>query len=293
MERSAINSFISLDKSWLIRMGVLDLLGGHDDCRRLLEKQTPLSDDLQALLGALQAWETDKPIDVGESGTLYRFLQFASWKQGLGKRFILHGTLKRRAITQDDSIVGLKQLELLKLDNCTSQWASAATLLGDPERLPDAPFKLKLTYEAIDHWKQQQKAGKHWAIRRDSTIERQATEFLDVLAGKSVRFVPEQAEDYCFARAFGVITAEEGEQRWPSLRGHETDRIKEMETALAAMTTNKPIDSADHRVIQAIAMKAATEGKPLRFMHPDAVNKSWPEFWDFLEPSRLRQQSGE
>ena len=31
------------------------------------------------------------------------------------------------------------------------------------------------------------------------------------------------------ARAFGFISKEEGEEKWPSLRGHESDRIEEME----------------------------------------------------------------
>jgi len=38
-----------------------------------------------------------------------------------------------------------------------------------------------------------------------------------------------QPEDYCFARVFGYITKTKGENKWPSLKGHESNRISEME----------------------------------------------------------------
>ena len=112
MEHKLIEQeYIPLDKSWIIRMSVLDLLNGYDDAVRFLEKQKSLSDDLKALHRALVAWKTDKSIDVGESGTLYRFLKFASWKLGLNNKFILHGTLKNRKICDDKQIIKLSELD--------------------------------------------------------------------------------------------------------------------------------------------------------------------------------------
>src|SRR4051812_23497204 len=99
--------------------------------------------------------------------------------------------------------------------------------------------------------------------------------------GKIVNFIPQQAEDYCFARAFGFIDAIQGEQRWPQLHNHESDRIVEMERALAESETGF-VTSDDHRVVQAIAMRCACLHKHMRFSNPKAVNKSWPEFWRFL-----------
>ena len=146
--------FIPLDKSWIIRMGVLDIIHDHDDIVLFLNTQTTLSDDLLALKHACSVWNTDNPIKVGESGTLYRFLQFASWKLNLDKRFVTEGTLRERKIGQDSSLVNLTQRELLELPGePTSQWASATVLLGDEERLVDAPYKLRVTYEAVDHWR--------------------------------------------------------------------------------------------------------------------------------------------
>ena len=92
-------------------------------------------------------------------------------------------------------------------------------------------------------------------------------------------FSPQQPEDYCFARAFGHITAEDGKNRWPSLKGHESDRISEMEQALQ----ETEINSRDHRVVQAIAMRKKNK---VKVRYPDSVNKSWPQFWRFLQHSK-------
>jgi len=74
------NKFIPLDKSWVIRMGVLDLIHGYKDINNFLANQGNLSGDLLALKRVLKIWNSDKSVDVGESGTLYRFLKFISWK---------------------------------------------------------------------------------------------------------------------------------------------------------------------------------------------------------------------
>ena len=119
---------IPLDKSWIIRMGVLDLLNGYNDTITFLEQQKLISDDLNALLKASYDWNSDKEVYVGESGTLYRFLQFASWNYGLQKHFIKNGTLLRRNICDNPEIIGWPLENILALDNGTSQWASAAVL---------------------------------------------------------------------------------------------------------------------------------------------------------------------
>lgn len=273
----AINTYIPLDKSWIIRMGVLDLLHDkHNIDHFLSAHEQELNDDLRALGRAITAWRNHEPVDVGESGTLYRFLQFASWKLGRNDTFIKQGTLTHRNISADAHIVKLSQEELLTLDNNTSQWASAAALAGNPHRVANPPFKLQTTYDAIAHWEQQSTLGKSWEARRDATIEKQARAYAEWKRTGNMKFTPEQAEDYCFARAFDLMSAEEGETRWPSLRTHESDRIAEMESEML----NTTVASRDHRVVQALAMRYGNEKK---FLHPECVAKSWPEFWEFLE----------
>ena len=277
--------YIPLDKSWIIRMGILDLLNGYDDTTQFIKKQEQLSDDLKALYRASLAWKSDEPIDVGESGTLYRFLRFASWKLDIDKEFILHGSLKQREICDNPEIVNYSLDELLKLDNGTSQWASASVLLGSKERIPNPPYKLRLSYEAVSHWKKQRKKGHHWEPRYDETILRQAIAFLELLKKGETSFIPQQPEDYCFARAFELITKEDGELRWPSLRGHESNRIAEMERVLCDTVVGKEINSRDHRIVQAIAMLRKVKGKDIKVKYPEVVKKSWPQFWKFLKDS--------
>lgn len=103
-----------------------------------------------------------------------------------------------------------------------------------------------------------------------------------------MNFTPEQAEDYCFARAFGLMTEKEGEEKFPSLRGHETNRILEMEKQLTNFNNGKEIDSKDHRVVQSIAMLALLKDQDIKFSFPDCVSKTWPQFWDFMEYSKMQ-----
>jgi len=279
MDEELRKKYIPLDKSWAIRMGVLDLIHGYKDTFSFLEENNQhLSDDLIALLRISKQWNNQQEIDVGESGTLYRFLQFASWKLKLNKKFIKRGTLEKRNICDNSEIINWPLEKLLTLDNGTSQWASASVLLGNSERIDNSPFKLKVSYEAYESWNNARKNGKELEMRYDETILAQAEAYLGWKNGRKLIFIAEQAEDYCFARAFDLIDAKTGEEKWPSLRGHESDRISEMEIALQ----EEIVSSKDHRVIQAIAMLRRGDGK---FENPDAVKKSWPQFWDFIDYS--------
>jgi len=281
------DDYIPIDKSWTMRMGLLDLLNEESHTLKVLAREKELGDDLLALRRCIVDWKSDRSLEVGESGTLYRFLQFASWKLNLNKQFVLTGSLKDRHITQNPDIVRYPLAELLTLDNGTSQWASAAVLMGNDEVIENPPYKLALTYEALAHWKKRRKRKKQWTVRKDETILRQATTFFGMLVEKESLFSPEQAEDYCFARAFGYISKDEGARRWPSLRGHESDRIEEMEHALRSLEAGGPIISKDHRVVQAIVMLAIREGMAADIVYPSSVNKSWPQFWEFVESLSL------
>ena len=274
--------YIPLDKSWLTRIGVLDIIHGYSDIEYFLDKQADLNEDLAALKQASKAWKRNAPVNVGESATLYRLLQFASWKLNLNKVFIKKGTLQERKITNNPDIVNFTLQELLKLDNGTTQWATASVILGNVQRISNPPNKLQQTYEAVDHWKKQRKSGLLWEPKNGETIQKQAETFLKLKGGEKPVFAPTCSDDYCFARVFGYIAPTEGQKRWPSLRGHESDRIKEMENTINKAKSGRAMDSKDHRVIQAIAMWATVKNKKLKFLYPECVNKSWPRFWDFL-----------
>lgn len=284
MEQILIDKdLIPLDKSWIIRMGFLDLMNGYDDILIFLNKQKDLNDDLLSLKRVCETWKTQTEINVGEGATLYRLLKFASWKYNLNKIFILEGTLKNRSICNDQSIVNLSLDGLLKIDKGTSQWASAAVLLGNKEKVQYTPFKLQVTYDALEHWKKAKEEGGVWKPRYDKTILNQAQVFIKLYKGEKVKFVPLQAEDYCFARMFSFITKEEGEKKWSQLHDHESDRLEEMENVIKSIKENRKIVSRDHRVIQAAALYQKLHKLPSTIIYTDSVNKSWPQFWKFLK----------
>jgi len=271
-------------------MGILDLINSKKDISRFLDSEQNLGGDLKALERVVNLWETDKPLDVGESGTIYRFVRFYAWKNKINRVIKISDTLinrvKRRAICNNPEIVNWSPENLVKLDNQTSQWATMAYLLGDRRKVENPPFKLEVTYDAVEHWEQQRKMGKSWEAREDPTIMNQALAFINYLKTGKINFSPEQAEDYCFARAFDVLTEEQGRKLYPSLEGHETPRFKEMEKSLNDAQYGRIISSEDHRVVQAIAMKYFPEEFGKRnFAKPDCVNKTWPRFWDFLADS--------
>jgi len=278
--------YIPLDKYWTLRMGVLDILNGYKDINNFLSQQTSLAGDILALKNVAEVWETDKPVDVSECGTLYRMLQFASWKKGLNKIFITHATLTDRitrgAISQDPNIVNLSLQELLKLDKGTSQWATAAILCGNTEKLENPEYHIALTYEAREHWHNQRRKREVWEPRYDETIDRQAETFLKLLNGEKPEYIPVQPDEYLFARTFSYMSRAEGEKRWPRLAGHESSRFEEMDKVIAQVEMGETIASKDHRVIQAITMWGIVNKKQVKIAHKDAVNKSWPQFWDFL-----------
>jgi len=268
-------------------MGILDLINSKKDISRFLAGEQNLGGDLKALKRVIDSWETDKPLDVGESGTIYRFVRFYTWKNKIDREIKISDTLIKRvtrgAICNNPEIVNWHPEELSKLDNQTSQWATMAYLLGDRRKILNPAFKLQVTYDAVEHWEQQREKGECWIAREDPTILNQALAFVNYLKTGKIKFSPEQAEDYCFARAFDVLTQEQGRQLYPSLEGHETPRFEEMEKSLIEAKSGRIISSEDHRVVQAIAMRYFPNGfGRSNFVKPDCVNKTWPQFWDFL-----------
>lgn len=277
LPESQLKTFIPFDKSYCIRMAMLDLLRmNKSSCSNF--DDTLISDDLIALKIASEDWIAGNDvIHVGESGTLLRFFQFSIWKFKLDKVIECRGTLLNRNVTRDKSIVNLSQEELLKLDGGTSQWASAAALLGDTHRIENPPNKLALTYKCLDEWKVE------WKPIMDETIYNQAMYFYNLMRGIPTEFVPQHSEDFCFAYTFNKITKEEGRRKWPSLQFHESNRLAEVDLNLLKMQWGEKLPTKDHRVMHAIAMWALINNTKVEFQYPQAAFKSWPFFWSFLE----------
>ncbi|MES2059582.1 MAG: hypothetical protein V4438_00970 [Patescibacteria group bacterium] len=283
---SQLSEFLPLDKSWINRMGILDLRFRKATTVGFLKKQTDLPDDLKALLAASIAWRRgDLNIPVGESGTLLTFLSFLSWMPG-GREahFIRNRTLIERDLDGDPSIVNEPIEKLMQRRSKTSQWASAAVLCRNDEKvMENPPYRLGMTYEALEHWKKCYQEGVAWKPRADQTTLKQAECFLDILAGKKPSFEVLHSEDYCFGRVFRFITPDEGRQRFPSILNHESNRIQEVERALYQMRNYTPVTSDDHRVVEAVYMYATYRGHVITIQNPGCVSKGWPKFWEFMK----------
>ncbi len=275
----AIEDHTPWDKSWIIRCAFLARRDKDPVVKDWLRANiATLNDDLLALLRTLEQDESGLALDVGESGTLLRFWRFVSWAEGIDRTIITHGTLTDRPITNDPAVIHMTLAQLRALDNSTSQWTSIAVLCGNRgEPGPDMPNHLRMTFEAIGYWETIKRWDEPWLPRIDQAINTQAWAYYNWRCTGVMKFTPLQAEDFCFAVAFGLMTLEEGAKRWPSLRTHESDRIAAMQEALNSWQTG--VSSDDHRVVQAMAMRY---GSRVQFSNPDCVAKTWPQFWEFL-----------
>ncbi len=293
IENKDWSKFIPLDKYWMVRMGTLDLANDSNYIEKFLDTQNDadLGGDVLTLKRVSKIWKTDQEVDVGEFGTLSRYLQFLSWLRGLNKKFTKGGTLVDRKVSNDPDIVNWDLKKLGTLDGGTTQWASAAILFRPSDEiekelkdLPEIKYFLQMTIEAKKYWEEKRRQGIPWEPRQDELIARQAEYFVNRLNSKPASFIATNPDEYCFARAFELMSREEGEKRWPEAKHHESDRFEEMEKVIAQAQKGEPIDSKDHRVIHAMAMWGKVNKKELSFTPRgrEAVNKTWPQFWDFI-----------
>jgi hypothetical protein len=274
MEDSKIK-YLPLDKSWYIRLCLLSLKENDNQVIDFLDKKK-LSNDLKVAVNAVKYWNTGEYVHVGESATLLRFLKFYCWHNNIDKHFIMGPMLRKREICNDSDIVNWPIEKLIELDYGTSQWVSAAMLVRKDMNLyhpegTNANKKINLTRAALHLWYH---SGDRTKIVIDETIKNQASYFL----GRITDFEITSAEDYCFARAFNLMTKSEGKKSWPQLVNHESNRLDEME----AQIDKTVVSSTDHRVVQALALKAKKNNRlNINILYPECVNKSWPEFWKF------------
>ena len=253
-----------------IRYGYDDMLGGIDPSRHIV------SADHQALYQAYQDIRAGRDrIRVGESGTLLRVLDHVGVSLGHDWEFECDGTLNERPVTRARDTVGMRLPEMLLLDNGSSQHASGAVLAGNSEPMPvDAPYHLRMTYEAMAHWYQRRWSGNTWEPRADRTLYRHGVAFLGYVMTGEMQLEPIQAEDYPLARTFELMTPEDALDRgWTSLIGHESNRIESVDHANALAEHGEIVPYADHRILQALRMKY---GLNVRFEHPEAIAKTWP-----------------
>ena len=287
---AVLEATVPADKTITRTKIALDDREGFTDTAEILASYPyQLPEDVISFHRALRQYRASLPVEVGEGGAGYRSLLYLSHLERKPTVFIKSGNLIPRPIYEDADLVTMSDEELLTLDDETSQYGSAR-ITWDPfakmkPELVQSKFKLALVETAIHDWYTARREGRRWQVQSDATIYRQAAAYFECLTTAQIDFAPMQSEDYCFARAFGVMTAEEGLARWPTLPGHESNRITEMELAINQATSEDGIvTSNDHRVVQAVALRFGLPKS--RFAHPDCVAKSWPLFWEFRDTAR-------
>lgn len=269
------NKLLPLSKSWAIRMILLDMLYGaktHYRIIRHFEKQNKksLSYDAQSAVRCAKNYISGKNIYyAGDSGTLCRFLIYIL--DGQKYKIIKRKQLAERKIKTVKNISKLPLSRLLQLG--TTQFAGAALLIG-AKPIKNLPPKCELSVEAR---KTYFKNNGKWIPKIDEIFTRQLNHFLN-----GGEFKPRIAEDYCYARAFNLITQKEGKRRWPELANHECNRLAVMEEICKNFNRRLSVHS-DHRVAMAGALRQISLGLPIRVNSKKCVAKSWPQFWQWLK----------
>lgn len=271
-----LEPLLAFEKSWYVRLGLLDLIAERDTTARSLNAYAgPLSNDLTVVRDTMPLiLGGEKHIDVGEGGTWARFLQFASAKYGWGLVLEKSGSLSGRPdeFTPDSLTAPLAHLG--RMNRQSSQIASAAVLSGSKEPIPqNASYHLRMSYEAKDFWNQNQDMDV-WPEQRDRTFRRQAIAWIGWLATGRMEFSPIQPEDYVFARVFGIMTPRDAQSLgWYSLAGHESNRFDDLEEAIADAYAGNVVSINDHRPNIALRWKF---GPDLRLARLESISKSWP-----------------
>ena len=216
----------------------------------------------------------EREIYVGEGGAWARKLAYGNAKFGWGLTIVKDGTLVGRPDDFTPDLVDASVSELHMLNKGSSQVASAAVLAGSSDPIPDdASYHLQMAYEARDFWADWPK-DQLIPLRRDQTLRRQTLSALGYMMTGEVRFVPIQAEDYPFARVFGVMTTADAVARgWGNLEGHESSRLTSVDESIDLVEQGLSVPFADHRILQPLRFKY---GMAARFDHVEAIGKSWP-----------------
>lgn len=267
-------------KSLIIRFVFQDVTHGKIErsIKWLEDNYGSLGDDLQATLRTLQQFKAGKDLDVGESGTLLRFWRYYLLSIGDTRRIIVRGTARKRQFYAGEDVIDMDTEELLALDDGTSQWASIAALCGRIERpVGELPGHLELTFNAIKLWQDAKFYQEMWPARKDRYIIEMVEAWLEWRRTGIMKLKVDNAEKVFLAAMFGLITAEEAHQQFPQMIHHESNRIKAIKRYRHWWWLI--VGSRDHRIVQGLAMR----GRRRWFLHRHCVNKTWPQFWRFME----------
>jgi hypothetical protein len=264
------------EKSWYANLGFLALLEDSPLVVESLRSYGLLlpTDTTDMCRSTEQIARGERIISVGEGGAWARRLAYGNAKFGWGLSLEKARTLQDRPDEFTPDMVDASIAELRTLNKGSSQLASAAVLCGSDEPMPpDAPYHLRMAYEARDFWQQWPK-DQLLPLRRDATLRRHTLSWLNWHRTGSFMLDLVQPEDYPIARVFEAATPEQAlELGWGSLEGHESSRFFSVDDSIDRVARGLPVPYADHRILQALRFK---HGWSVRFDQVQAISKSWP-----------------
>ena len=276
------NKYLPLSKSWAIRMIFLDMIYGKSTGYKVInhfrkQKKSDLSNDINAAMRCAENYISgEHKYNVGNAGMVYRLLVYVMY----GKKYKLRmgDQLRKRLIKRKERETLPKNLTALPLEKLiklgTSQYASASLLLGT-EPVHDLHPKCDLTIEARQVYFAN---DGEWISRHDEVIIGQLRHFL---YGEKIE--NPIGEDYCYLRAFNIMTHAEGKRRLPELADHESDRLAVMEEICEKGFDRLVNTDDDHRVFMAVVLKQISLGLPIRITHKWCVRKSYPAFLKWVK----------
>ena len=179
-----------------------------------------------------------------------------------------------------------EQLKKRKLDKNSSQWSSIKVLCG--EKVRDNRYHVNLARRVKDVWDNGDLDK--LLMEDDHTLKNQIKYALDLnFRIKNLRLFEydnlKNPEDAPFAVVFDQITIKQALKKFPTLRHHESNRVKELRKSIYQYENEELVTTDDHRIVMAIALyeKFKRSGKPNHlFAHPECVAKSCPKFWGIL-----------
>jgi hypothetical protein len=270
---------LPLDKSWIkcLTMLEIQLEPYYDISVQQFLNNFPddeMSDDVKACRDLLNSFENENleyyPVRNFRSlaVAVYKYLE----SENIDTSKIQMGTQLRQRKLIDENSSQLKTAELLVTQDLKK--------IKKEFTKDTIPYHLNIATEAVFNFNENEQFN---IYREDRTIAKQFEYFINKLQNKDVKLRIDSAEDIPLAYMFDEISLNKIKTKYPQMINHESDRI----SSLTEITTDTDeVDSNDHRIVMACAMASIVESNKYKFTyynHKDAVDKSFPKFWEYYD----------
>lgn len=264
---------LPLDKSWIKCITVLEMQEGYgsDGAVRNFLNSYPdneMSDDVKACRDVLNALHNKSNVFPVRN---FRSLAVAlTCLKSIDRNNILLGSQLRRRKLIDENSSQLKSAKMLT--------GKKEQVLADYPNIHDMPYHVYMAYEAETF-----RYDKTTIYREDRTLTKQFAYFINKLQDKDTKLEVNSAEDVPLAYMFGEIELSEIKSTYPQMVNHESNRIDELNAVTRTPGASQIMYTDDHRIVMACEMFGIVNDSQYKFMHPECVNKSFPNFFKYIK----------